>query len=71
MMAHFSVLSDHRFSKRQSALGSGSHSDSIWEETVEKVGEPAAQVCHVSHYFISLSCNRCDLDASMENAQCL
>lgn len=61
----FSLLSDHRFSKRQFAVGSGSHSDSIWEETVKKVGEPAAEICDVSHYFILLSCNHCDLTASM------
>ncbi len=63
-MTSLSWLSDHRFSKRQSAVDSGSHSNSIWEETLKKVGEPAAEVYHVSHYLI-------ELNASFEDAECL
>lgn len=52
-------------------MGSGSHSNFIWEETVKKVGEPAAEVCDVSHYLILLFSNHSDLNASMEDAECL
>lgn len=48
LMTPFLSCPDHRHSEGQSAVGSGSYTHAVWEETAKEVGQPTPKVFIVS-----------------------